>query len=76
MRQYALAKINEDRAKFGLSAVLLSDNKAAQVHSEDVFKTKQISHWMTNGEKPYMTYSRYGGVGDVGQNVDVEGFGE
>lgn len=74
LRQYALAKINEDRAKFGLSPVLLSDNQAAQVHSNDVFSTKQISHWMTNGEKPYMTYSRYGGLGDISQNVAVEGY--
>ena len=74
LRRYALTKINEDRAKFGLSPVLLSDNQAAQVHSNDVFATKQISHWLTNGEKPYMTYSRYGGLGNVGQNVAVEGY--
>lgn len=74
LRQHALQKINDDRAKFDLPPVQLSNNEAAQVHAEDVFGTKKISHWMTNGEKPYMTYSRYGGVGDVGQNVAVEGY--
>jgi hypothetical protein len=31
---------------------------------------------MTKGEKPYMTYSRYGGEGNVGQNVAVSGYDE
>jgi hypothetical protein len=29
---------------------------------------------MTNGEKPYMTYTRYGGEGSVQQNVAIAGF--
>ena len=70
----ALEEINKDRKKFGLSPVELSSNIAAQVHAEDVFKNKQISHWMSNGEKPYMTYSRYGGMGGMGQNVAIAGF--
>lgn len=74
LEQYALQRINEDRAKFGLTPVELSNNEAAQIHAEDVFKTKRISHWMTNGEKPYMTYSRTGGIGDVAQNVAVQGY--
>lgn len=72
-RQYALQLINEDRADAGLPPVELSDNVAAQVHAEDVLKTRHISHWMTNGEKPYMTYTRYGGTGAVGQNVAISG---
>lgn len=70
----ALDLINEDRAKFGMPPVMLSQNQAAQAHAEDVFNTKQISHWMTNGEKPYMTYTRYGGDGSVQQNVAIAGF--
>lgn len=72
--QHALDLINEDRADFGLPPVELSTNQAAQAHAEDVFSTKQISHWMTNGEKPYMTYTRYGGEGSVQQNVAIAGF--
>ncbi|HKU50179.1 MAG TPA: CAP domain-containing protein [Nitrososphaera sp.] len=72
--QHALDVINKDRTSFGLEPVALSTNLAAQVHAEDVFKNKQISHWMSNGEKPYMTYSRYGGTGGMGQNVAIAGF--
>ena len=72
--QHALDTINKDREDFGLPQVELSSNDAAQFHAEDVFKTKQISHWTTNGEKPYMTYTRYGGEGSVQQNVAIAGF--
>lgn len=72
---HALASINSERKKFGLQPVTLSDNQAAQVHAEDVFKTKQISHWTSSGEKPYMTYTRFGGNGSVRQNVAIAGFG-
>ena len=71
---FALDQINKDRADSSLPPVELSSNQAAQSHAEDVFNTKQISHWMTNGEKPYMTYSRYGGEGSVQQNVAIAGF--
>ncbi len=70
----ALELINNDRAKFGLPPVQQSTNQAAQIHAEDVFKNKQISHWMSNGEKPYMTYTVYGGMGSVSQNVAIAGF--
>jgi hypothetical protein len=72
---HALAAINKEREKFGLEPVKLSDNQAAQLQAEDVFKTKQISHWMTSGEKPYMIYTRLGGNGSVHQNVAIAGFG-
>jgi hypothetical protein len=72
--QHALDLINKDRTDFGLPPVELSSNQGAQAHAEDVFKTKRISHWMTNGEKPYMTYTRYGGQGNVQQNVAIAGF--
>ncbi len=72
--EHALQLINNDRAKFGIPAVMLSTNQAAQIHAEDVFKNKQISHWMSSGEKPYMTYTMYGGMGSVSQNVAIAGF--
>ena len=73
LKRYALELINADRQAHSLPPVELSDNLAAQVHADDVFETKIISHWMSNGEKPYMTYTRYGGTGDVSQNVAVSG---
>ncbi len=72
--QHALDLINKDRADFGLPPVELTHNQAAQAHAQDVFNTKRISHWMTNGEKPYMTYTKYGGEGNVQQNVAIAGF--
>lgn len=74
--EYALAAINKDRADFGLPPVQLSTNQAAQVHAEDVHANKQISHWLSNGEKPYMTYSRLGGSGSVHQNVAISGYSQ
>lgn len=71
---HMLELINRDRASFGLEPVKLGSNSAAQIHAEDVFRNKQISHWMSNGEKPYMTYSKYGGKGSMGQNVAIAGF--
>ncbi len=73
LKQFTLEKINEDRAKFHIPPVILSDNEAAQIHAEDVFRTKHVSHWTTNGEKPYMTYSKYEGTGDMSQNVAASG---
>lgn len=72
--QYALEKINEDRQKNNLNPVLLSHNSAAQIHAEDVLEQRKISHWMSNGEKPYMTYTRLDGTGYVSQNVGFSGF--
>jgi uncharacterized protein YkwD len=72
--QHALDLINKDRTDFGLLPVKLSSNQAAQTHAEDVFRTKQISHWNTDGEKPYMTYTQYGGKGSVQQNIAIAGF--
>lgn len=72
--EYALQVINEDRKSFNLAPVTLSNNGAAMVHADDILKTRAISHWMTNGEKPYMTYAIYGGRGKVSQNVGVGGY--
>jgi uncharacterized protein YkwD len=72
--QHALDLINKDRTDFGLLPVELSSNQAAQAHAEDIFRTKQISHWNTKGEKPYMTYTHYGGKGSMQQNIAIAGF--
>jgi uncharacterized protein YkwD len=67
--EYALQLINEDRAKNGLSPVNLGNNQAAQAQADDMLKFHQLSHWMSTGEKPYMSYTRFGGLGNVGQNA-------
>jgi uncharacterized protein YkwD len=70
--KYALIKINEDRSKFNLPPVQLSHNMAAQIQAEEILKSKNISHWTTDGMKPYMTYSAYNGSGGISQNVAAE----
>ena len=50
LKLYALEKISEDREKFGLHPLYLSQNIAAQKHAEDMLNTKTLSHWTTSGE--------------------------
>ena len=69
LQNYALAKINIDRLSFGLNPVSLSDNKAAQHHAYEILQSGLLSHWSTNGLKPYMVYSLYNGTGYVQQNT-------
>lgn len=71
---YALQLINQDRQQNGLSPVSLSYNGAAQAQAEDILSTGQLSHWMTNGDKPYMSYTLYGGLGFVQQNAADNGY--
>lgn len=73
LKQHALEQINKDREQFGLEPVQLSRNIAAQKHADDMLATKVLSHWTTDGEKPYMAYSKYGGLGMVVQNVAMSG---
>jgi hypothetical protein len=70
LREYALELINEDRKKFGLTPVLLSQNGAAQAHAEDLYRNLSDStHWTSDGMKPYMRYTLFNGTGYVAQNV-------
>ena len=74
--QYTLQKINHDRSELGLPSLKLSKNKAAQIHSEELFQTKyaQPTHLSRNGMKPYMLYSVYGGTHYMEQNVAISGY--
>jgi hypothetical protein len=67
--QYALKAINHDREKYGLSDVRLSSNQAAQAHAQDMYNNWYPTHWTSDGMKPYMRYTAYGGNGYVVQNV-------
>jgi uncharacterized protein YkwD len=73
-KEYALKLINEDRQQAGLSPVALSQNEAAQKHAEDILATGYLSHWTSDGMKPYMRYTMYKGLGNVGQNVAYAGY--
>lgn len=71
-KQYALERINNDRKQFGLNPVLLSNNEAAQKHADEMLQTRKLSHWTTDGMKPYMRYSINNGTGDVTQNAATQ----
>jgi Cysteine-rich secretory protein family len=71
--KHAIAVINTDREKHKLLPILLSNNRAAQSHAEDILRRKLLSHWTTDGMKPYMSYSINGGTGYVKQNVSYVG---
>ena len=74
--EYTLGKINDERSRLHLPLLKLSENKAAQIHAEELLSTKsgEPSHISTNGMKPYMTYSLYGGRGYVEQNLAISGY--
>jgi hypothetical protein len=69
LKNFALSKINKDRAEHGLSPLLQSNNTAAQIHANELLQTKTISHLTTEGFKPYMLYTLYNGTGYVQQNI-------
>lgn len=69
LKNYALQLINNDRASNGLPSVTLSDNQAAQIQANDMLHMQKLSHYMSDGEKPYMSYTKYGGLGNVAQNA-------
>lgn len=71
---YALELINDDRVNYGLNPVSLSNNQAAQVHADDMLKMGTLSHYLSDGEKPYMVYTRFGGLGYVAQNAAFDGY--
>ena len=69
LRSFALSKINDDRSNYGLAPLIMSNNTAAQIHADEILKTKTLSHLSVEGFKPYMLYSLYNGTGYVQQNV-------
>lgn len=66
---YALELINSDRVNNGIEPVELGNNPAAQSHAESLARILCLSHWDTNGMKPYMRYTLFGGKNFVQENV-------
>ena len=73
---YALSLINIDRQSNGLQNVSLSSINSGQIHADDMLKNGyfgNLSHWSTNGYKPYMRYTLAGGRGAVSENCAWQG---
>jgi|GEM_PF-5112807 len=66
-----LARVNAERAANGAPAVAFDETaqEAATEHARDMAERGYVSHWDTNGLKPYQRYARLGGVGVVDENV-------
>ncbi|MEM0201151.1 MAG: CAP domain-containing protein [Candidatus Micrarchaeaceae archaeon] len=69
---YTLNLINNDREKFGLKPVVLSNLSSAQQHAESMLENNYFSHWDLYGMKPYMRYTLLGGKGSMKENIAVE----
>jgi hypothetical protein len=69
-----LERINLDRTQNGLTPVSLGDNPAAQNHAADMFNNYYLSHWDTEGLKPYMRYTLQGGFNAEGENSAYYGW--
>ncbi|MBN1368043.1 MAG: CAP domain-containing protein [Dehalococcoidales bacterium] len=74
LTQYMLDLINKDRRDNGLSPVTLGSNTAAQEHAENMLANYYISHWDTDGLKPYMRYTLAGGVSIEAENSAYHGW--
>ncbi len=72
--QYTLDLINKDRADHSLPSVTLGSNAAAQQHAENMFREFYLSHWDTDGMKPYMRYTLAGGMNNESENSAYSGW--
>lgn len=61
--------INQARRDAGLNEVVLGDNPAAQMHTEDMRKNCFFAHWGSDGAKPYIRYTRARGIQYEAENV-------
>jgi len=71
MRNYMAELINRDRQRHGLRPVRLHKlaSQFGQEHSEEKARYEYLSHWAIDGTKPYVRWSKLGGVEHVSENV-------
>ncbi|HMG76434.1 MAG TPA: CAP domain-containing protein [Pyrinomonadaceae bacterium] len=70
-REQLLKLVNEERLSAGLSQLQLDDlaSRVASAHALDMAKGGFLSHWGSDGRKPYHRYSFAGGTDAVQENV-------
>ena len=61
LKQEFLDDLNNERERAGRQSLVLGQNDAAQLHAEAALKGCFMSHWDTEGLKPYMRYTLAGG---------------
>ena len=65
--------INTDRLKAGLSQLKLDDlaNRVATEHAQDMARGRFLSHWGSDGRKPYQRFGFAGGTDAVQENASA-----
>lgn len=72
-RELLLKMVNRERARAGLTQLQLDDLacKVASEHASDMASRSFLSHWGTDGRKPYHRYSFAGGTAAVQENASA-----
>lgn len=72
-REQLLNLINGERSKAGLSQLQLDDlaNKVATEHAQDMATGRFLSHWGSDGRKPYHRFALAGGTDAVQENASA-----
>jgi uncharacterized protein YkwD len=72
-RQQLLDLVNTERSQTGLSTLELDDLacKVANDHARDMAQGRFLSHWGSDGRKPYHRYSFAGGIDAIQENVSA-----
>jgi hypothetical protein len=70
-REQLLRMVNTERVHAGLNRLALDDLacKVANDHAKDMATGRFLSHWGSDGRKPYQRYSFAGGTDAVQENV-------
>ena len=68
-KRYMLDLINEARTKADAPSVVMGTNNVAQIQADQLLEDCVLSHWGTDGLKPYMRYSLAGGYQANGENA-------
>jgi len=70
-REQLLTQVNAERTRAGLSLLELDDlaGKVANKHARDMATGEFLSHWGSDGRKPYHRYSFAGGTDALQENV-------
>jgi len=70
-REQLLRMVNEERSQAGLGKLELDDLacSVASEHALDMAKGEFLSHWGSDGRKPYQRYSFAGGTNAVQENA-------
>ena len=71
VRNQLLELVNTERSRAGLSLLEFDElaGKVAGAHALDMVTGQFLSHWGSDGRKPYQRYSFAGGIDAIQENV-------